>query len=193
MLLEDLEKRIRAITQFSKEDVDKFLELGKPFTFSSNSYLLKVEQPVNDLYFFKTGILRQYVVNKEGVEFTKHFIVAPRFGFPSLSDFFMRTPSITYCQALTDVETIQWSFNDLVNYADKRPKIYRFIIQTIIEAYRHKEEREIQLNQLPALERYEKFLLEFPTLVNHVPLQYIASYLSIRPETLSRLRARRIS
>jgi CRP/FNR family transcriptional regulator, anaerobic regulatory protein len=193
MLLEDLEKRIRAITQFSKEDVDKFLELGKPYNFPSNSFLLKAEQPVNDLYFFETGILRQYVVSNEGVEFTKNFIVAPRFGLSSLSDFFMRTPSISYCQALTDVEVIQWSYNDLVNYADKKPKIYKFIIQSIIEAYRQKEEKEIQLNQLPAIERYEKFLEEFPTLVNHIPLQYIASYLSIRPETLSRLRARRIS
>jgi hypothetical protein len=37
-------------------------------------------------------------------------------------------------------------------------------------------------------ERYDKLCKEFPKIIDDIPLQYIASYLGIKPETLSRIR-----
>ena len=40
-----------------------------------------------------------------------------------------------------------------------------------------------------AKEKYEAFLKSYPDLAQHVPLQHIASYLQITPQSLSRIRA----
>jgi len=59
----------------------------------------------------------------------------------------------------------------------------------IVQALRQKNQREIRQHQCSALERYQLFLKEFPGLVNVIPLKFIASYLSMAPETISRIRS----
>ena len=51
-----------------------------------------------------------------------------------------------------------------------------------------KEKKEIALLRDSATQRYLQFLENFPGVLNEIPHYYIASYLSISPETLSRIR-----
>jgi hypothetical protein len=57
--------------------------------------------------------------------------------------------------------------------------------------YIRKEQREITFLRDSALERYQRFLREFPDVVERVPQHYVASYLGITPEALSRLKRSR--
>ncbi|MEL6721468.1 MAG: Crp/Fnr family transcriptional regulator, partial [Bacteroidota bacterium] len=50
------------------------------------------------------------------------------------------------------------------------------------------EDRHQFLNDLDATERYLQVLNDHPDLLQRVPLNYLASYLQIVPETLSRIR-----
>lgn len=49
-------------------------------------------------------------------------------------------------------------------------------------------EREIDLLTTSPIERLNRVLLRSPHLFRHIPLKYIASYLRMKPETLSRIR-----
>ena len=70
----------------------------------------------------------------------------------------------------------------------KNPKMYKFLLKAVVQAFHRKEVKEIAFNQLDAEQRYLQFLQEFPNLVNEIPIQHVASYLGVRPETLSRIR-----
>ena len=51
-----------------------------------------------------------------------------------------------------------------------------------------KSSREMSLLNLNAKERYEELFLERPQLIKEIPLKYIASYIGITPQALSRIR-----
>jgi CRP-like cAMP-binding protein len=56
--------------------------------------------------------------------------------------------------------------------------------------YIRSEERAINLQTLTATQRYEKLLAEYPQIAQVATLGQIATYLGIKQETLSRIRAR---
>lgn len=183
---------IGKITKLNETELRQFLALGQNKSFAKKVKLAKPDQVVDKAYFLKEGIVRHYVIHKNQ-EFTKNIIRGPRFMVPSLTNFFLQTPSIIYCETLTKVELIEWSRTDLFSFSDQHLKMYKFLMQAVVNAFHGKELKEIALNQLEAKDRYLKFLDEFPNLINQIPVQYVASYLGIRPETLSRIRANLIS
>lgn len=184
--------QISHITRLNKDEVEELLTLGVDKKIKKKKKLARPERIVNKAYFLKSGIIRHYVV-RDNQEFTKNLIKGPRFMLPSLTNFFLNTPSQIYCESLTELEVIEWSREELFHFADNHIKFYKFLLQAVVKAFHGKEVKEIALNQLDAKQRYLNFLEDFPNLVNEIPIQYIASYLGIRPETLSRIRAKLIS
>lgn len=181
------------MTQLPKQEIETFLAKGRTCSFPAKHLLTKPHQKVEKVYFLKQGIIRHYIKGKGRKEFTKNFICAPHFTVPSLSDFFLQQPSAIYCEAITKVEAIEWGYATIIGFAEKNPQMYKFLLISVVKAFNKKELKEIALNQQDAQTRYSQFIDSFPELIHEVPLQYIASYLNIRPETLSRIRAKRIS
>ncbi len=186
-------QKLLQLTQLPKEELESFWAKGMPCSFPAKHLLTKPQQKVDKVYFLKKGILRHYIKGKGGKEFTKNFIAAPHFTVPSLSDFFLQKPSGIYCEAITELEAIEWDYATMIEFAEKNPRMYKFLLLSVVKAFHKKELKEIALNQQDAKTRYIQFMADFPELIHQVPLQYIASYLNIRPETLSRIRAKRIS
>jgi CRP-like cAMP-binding protein len=73
----------------------------------------------------------------------------------------------------------------------ERFKVFSLIIfeQAIIAT----ENRANDLATLTATDRYKKLMQEQPEILQQVPVQYIASFLGIKPESLSRIRKQIIS
>ena len=186
-------QQIVSCTKMTVSDVETFLSLGREMTIPIKTLLSKPKTKVELAYYLKSGIIRHYIIGKKKGEFTKNFMQGPRFMIPSLTDFFLQTSTNVYCEALTDLEVICWDYSTLMNFSDNHPRMYRYLLTSVVHAFHHKELKEIALNQYDAKERYAQFQLDFPDFIAVVPLQYIASYLNIRPETLSRIRSERIS
>ncbi len=184
-----LTNQIIQITKLNKDKVEELLALGVDKKINKKKKLARPERIIDKAYFLKSGIVRHYVI-KGNQEFTKNLISGPRFMLPSLTNFFLNTPSQIYCESLTELEVIEWSKKDLFQFADDNVKFYKFLLKAVVKAFHGKEMKEIALNQFDAKQRYLNFLEDFPNLINEIPVQYIASYLSIRPETLSRIRAK---
>jgi len=183
---------ILKVTKLSEVELKQFLALGLAKNIERKTKLAKPGNHISKAYFLKKGIVRHYICHNNE-EFTKNFISGPRFMVPSLTNFFLETPSIIFCESLSELEVIEWDRKDLFTFSEENPKMYKFLMNAVVKAFHSKELKEISANQLNAKERYLQFMNEFPKLINQIPLQYIASYLGIRPETLSRIRANLIS
>lgn len=108
--------------------------------------------------------------------------------FPS---FVRRQPSQFSIEALADCHLIGISRTALDEAQQRWPGVTRFYATALEQAVTGIIEREIEIHTTSPEERYERLLARAPHLFQRVPLKYLASYLRIRPETLSRVRARK--
>ncbi len=137
--------------------------------------------------FVNKGYFRFFHIDTKGNEITSDFYFAPTF-ITSYTSFITGTPSFVNVQAMSDMEVLEISKKDLYDLYAQNPKIERLgrLIAEMV-AIISEEHLFLLLNQTAEI-RYKKLLQTNPQYVNTIPLQYIASYLGITQETLSRMR-----
>lgn len=148
---------------------------------------LKVKGSIDtNLYFVVSGSLRIYVLE----EFEENII---RFGYKdnfiaSLDSFISEKQSDLYIQAIkkTELKVIQkTTFMNFVESSAENIKIWHLMLQNLIF---QQMERERDILTSSPLERYKRVLARSPQLFQEIPNKYIASYLRMTPETLSRIK-----
>jgi CRP-like cAMP-binding protein len=105
-----------------------------------------------------------------------------------LSSYLTEEPSIFNIEALEEAEVLlidKPSWNEAMEAVPKLEHYFRILMQNHLVAT---QKRLMQSLAEPAEERYKRFSITYPTCVQRVPQQIIASYLGITRETLSRLR-----
>jgi len=151
-----------------------------------NELLLTKGKIDSNLYFIISGSLRIYVSN-ENEEHTIRFGYKNNF-ITALDCFITDLPSDLYMEALkkTKVKVIsKQTFNTLINSSDKLFKIWTTILQQLIL---QQLEREKDILTTSPLLRYKRVLKRSPQLFQEIPNKYIADYLRMTPETLSRIK-----
>jgi CRP-like cAMP-binding protein len=149
-------------------------------------FLVKEGEVEKNLYLVESGALRVFYLT----EFEEMTI---RFGYrgsliTSLSSFIKDTPSEFYIDAIrkTTVKVIsKEKVMELVNESNDTLKQYISLLESMIT---QQIEREIDLLITSPTERLNRVLRRSPGLFQEIPLKYIASYLRMKPETLSRIR-----
>lgn len=159
--------------------------------FQKKTLLLKSGETENYLSFIEKGIVR--LCTPAGLEDDLTFGFAREGNFVSAYDSFLtRSPSAYHIETLTSA--VLWR----INYADlqiiyEETKIGNTIGRHAAEAlFLEKSVRELSLLNDSAEQRYLNLFTGQPHLFRQIPLKYIASYIGITPQALSRIR-RRIS
>jgi len=137
--------------------------------------------------FINQGYFRFYHFDVNGNEITSDFYFAPCF-ITSYTSFITGNPSFVNVQAMVDMEVLEFNKSDLYELYLKSPvieRLGRLIAESV--AITSEEHMFLLLNQTAEM-RYKRLLELNPLYVNTIPLQYIASYLGITKETLSRMR-----
>jgi CRP-like cAMP-binding protein len=154
---------------------------------SKGHYLLRAGQRCNDLYFVDKGLLRGYYLDGDK-EITNWLAIDGEFATSAYS-FITRVPSVESIEALEQCELTQIPYDDLQRLYLDFPETER-IGRILTENYYIKLEGRLLGAQFKtARERYDQLLETNAQLVQRAPLGYIASYLGISQETLSRIRA----
>jgi CRP-like cAMP-binding protein len=131
----------------------------------------------------KTRLLHQGAISNE-----IFFIIK---GIISVNSFFRRIPSQESIELLEDSRLISITYDQL-HELYKKYVAFNFIGRVLTENYYILSEQRIySMRMQTARERYELLQSTDPFIFQRVPLKYIASYLSMKPETLSRIRAAR--
>ncbi|HFC01109.1 MAG TPA: Crp/Fnr family transcriptional regulator [Phaeodactylibacter sp.] len=158
----------------------------KQITINRNEYLKRGGTTDTNLYFVAQGSLRIFVMDGE----EEHTI---RFGYQNslitaLDSFVNDTPSDFYIQAIkkTNLKVItKKAFMDFVEKDKNTLQLWHKILGQLIC---QQLEREKDLLTSSPLQRYQRVLERSPHLFQEIPNKYIASYLRMTPETLSRLK-----
>lgn len=152
-------------------------------------YLLKPGEDCHHFYFIHKGITRSFRKD-EGKEITT-WINHESEIITSIRCLAFRDKSIEYIQALEDCELYVLNYKDMDKMYELFPEMNTFA-RLILQAYYVDSEERAYISKLPgANKKYKFFVDNYPGLINRVPLKYIASFLGITNETLSRLRGRR--
>lgn len=148
--------------------------------------LLKEGDTCHHLYFVIGGLVRIY--HMEGEEEVCSLFIEEKYLFNSPQSFYMRRPGYEFIETLEPTTLARIHYDHLQQLYRTFPEL-NFIARVITENYFVKsEERLYLLRRKTAEERYRYFTDRYPTLLQRVPLKYIASYLGITIETLSRIR-----
>lgn len=191
--VEEIKNFLVDATGIPLQELQILLDAGEKKEIKKKELLAEPGRPIKTSYFLAKGIVRHYVVDENENEFTKNFMASPNFLVSSIPDFFLQTKASIHCEALSDLLVVEWSYKDLINFAEGHPKFFHFLLKCVVIAYKQKETKEVSMLQLDAKHRYDQFVESFPKIAFDVPLRYIASYLNIRPETLSRIRGQKYS
>ena len=170
----------------SKEDIKTVSDRTQSVSIEKGTTFMKQGVPVKRLYFLIRGTVRLYVDHKTH-ETTMDFISWNEF----VSTFVYvqnEVPSTVALDALTEVSALFWEKGDIV-FLKKHTKVFNDIENVMLDSLlQWNLRREIDFRNLSPEERYLKLYDTQPKVVQKVPLKYIASYLGIHQDSLSRIR-----
>lgn len=162
------------------------LKNSYPCKLNKGKYLLKAGDVCTHIYFVKTGLLRGFIQD-EGKEITT-WITVENDLVAGINSFFTQVADDENIQALEDCELIAFSSADLERMYSLFPSFNIIARKLYQKNYIDAENRALIARLKSADKKYDHFLKSQPHLINRVAIKYIASYLGIATETLSRLR-----
>jgi CRP-like cAMP-binding protein len=166
--------------------VDEFMLAAKLLTKEKSILLVKEGQNSDELFFIAEGCARLFYT-KDDKEITDGFFFENQF-LSSNSSFFERIPSLHSIELLEPTTFLTISRDDILRIANKHKdfeRLGRIIVTRLM----------LQFQKQIAAMRFETALCKYESLINQrsditqrISLTYIASYLGITLETLSRIR-----
>lgn len=161
----------------------------KPSELARGKNLLKPGEVCTHIVFISSGALRGYL--KEGDTDITTWITTENQMAAAISSFVFQAPAIEYVQAIEDCKLLALSHTDLEKIYVKYPS-FNVIARKIYEQYYADAENRALITRLKNADmKYQHFIEKQNHLANRIPIKYIASYLGIASETLSRLRGKK--
>ncbi|MCA0428119.1 MAG: Crp/Fnr family transcriptional regulator [Bacteroidetes bacterium] len=154
---------------------------------AKGTVLLECEQVCNHLFFIKSGLVCGILEAPDQDHCT--WLAEEQALATSYYSFISRKPSPERIEALEDTHWEALSYSDIEVLYQKFPPTERAGRKILEAYYAQLEERWLSLQLNTAAERYKRLLDQRPQLLQRVSLGKIASYLGMKQETLSRIRA----
>lgn len=186
--IQKLRSFIDQLIRVSDEDWEYHRKLLQYERIQKGDYLLQAGQVCRRVSFVASGLVRAYKTIRDQ-EFTMFFAFGGEY-ITDYASFLTRTPSDTYLHALEPSEVVHLNYEDMQLGYEQYPvwqKYGRLIAEHI---YILLDRRTHMLQTFSPEEMYLSLLREAPRVIEKVPQHYIASYLGIQPESLSRIRKR---
>jgi CRP-like cAMP-binding protein len=139
------------------------------------------------LYFVEKGALRSYTIDKDGNEHVMQLAIED-YWIADLSSFITQTPGTLTIEAIEDCEVLLLPNSELEQLYESIPSLGTSFRKLYQRAYVHLQGRMHSSQSISAEERYLEIIKLQPKISSRIPLIYIASYLGITAESLSRIR-----
>jgi CRP/FNR family transcriptional regulator, anaerobic regulatory protein len=184
--MEQVRAFISEFIQIDNKEWKLFRKILNEGTCKKGNVLLKIGDECKFMYFIIRGSIRMFSYKKENEEtydfgFENDFAVDYR-------SFLTAQPATLGIEALEDLIYVSIKKEALLKLNKTSGKMREFSKIMTEMVYIYLDERLQSILYDEPIDRYKKLLEKQPELLQRVPLQYIASYLGVRPETLSRFR-----
>ena len=170
------------------EEAIRYINLHSfPLRAERGSYLLKAGEVAKHLYFIRKGAMRGYV--KDGSKEITTWITAENEMVSSIRGFTLQEPSLENIQVIEHCDLVASTYEALQYLYEHHIEV-NIVGRKLLERYYSDAEERAFISRIPnAAKRYRHFLETKSNLSNRIPLKYIASYLGMTIETLSRIRS----
>ncbi len=184
-----INKNVTKSVTFSKVELQLFNKLLQHKSVPKKTFLLQEGDICNFEAFIIQGCVRTFYIDANGFEVILQFGIEG-WWLSDIASFHEQTPSKLFIETLEESELLflnPQTKEELLFKVPKFERVFRMLIQRNLSATQN---RLINNIAKPAQERYLEFIAKYPTIPQRVPQHYIASYLGISPEFLSKIRAK---
>ena len=173
---------------FNKEEGEAFKKTLKFKLLKKGEHLLVEGEYCNFGIYIKKGCIRHYYLN-DGVESTGDFFFEDGW-YADFESFLYGKPSLLNIEALEDCELFLVYKKDFDQLVIEYPVFNTFLREMMERTIKGLTGKGMTMSLLSPEDRYLALIKYRPKVVERVPLKYIASYLGLKPESLSRIRTR---
>ncbi len=183
---------ISSYTRFSEEEATRFLSFFIRKKFKKNEVLLEEGQVAHEAFLILSGAVRQSFITEEGADKVCNFAFEKEF-ITDLESFSRQSRSSTSLIALESVDVLSIGCTAVVKVLHELPPVAELFRQIVENLAAENIRRTKSMLSLSPEKQFEELTKEKPELLQRVPQRYIAQYLGLAPESLSRIRKRMMS
>ncbi|MEM8764534.1 MAG: Crp/Fnr family transcriptional regulator [Bacteroidota bacterium] len=188
MQLDLIKKELRKVISLDDEMFQDFSKLFRTIRLKKGEFWIKDGRRANYIGFVNSGILRQYV-QQEGEEFIQNFYLTGDF-MGLLARLTAERNKTLRIQAIEVCELLVMPYERLKCLIGFSKNLEQFSTHWQAQRYSELDQMYFRLLAHTPEQRYKWLLSHKPEIINQVPQYYIAQYLGIKPETLSRIKKR---
>jgi CRP-like cAMP-binding protein len=185
----DLIATMRKVVAVPDDEAETILSLFKEKKYKRNILLLRSGEVAHEVFFVLKGALHQYYTDGDGNERTCNFTFEQDF-VTDLESFSQQTQSPSSIKTLTETTCMSIRCVDLVALMKASPATTDFF-RILVERIAAKSiKRTKSLLSFSPEKQFLELIEDEPEIFQRVPQRYIAQYLGIAPESLSRIKKR---
>lgn len=176
------------ITPLSADEIQLLTDTMVIKQVKKDSFLLKEGQLNKDTFFILDGLVREYKVI-EGEEISTHFFSEEQW-IISLTSFTEETPSTHNLICMEDTTVVignETKAQELFKQYPRFETVSRMVMESVFSE--QQKTMSTYLTDSPE-QRYLRLFETKPDLIQRVPQYQLASYIGVKPESLSRIRKR---
>jgi len=181
-----LRDQFQKIIAIQPEEFDYILGHFIYKKFKKHQFLVQDGQHVTFDYFLLSGCVKSYYCDENGKMHILLFALKD-WWITDYEAYYYQKNAIVNIDCLEDTEVLCLSNDNREKLCREFHQIEHFFRKKTNRRNVALQNRILSLLSSSAKQRYEKFLLEYPSLVQKLPKHILASYLGVSRETLSRL------
>lgn len=168
-------------------EFEQFSKLMLEKSFDKKNFLIEEGAVCNYIYFIEQGSCYSYITDQKGDKHAVQFALEG-YWISDLYSFFSSRKAIYTIETLEATKVLALNKVNFQKACDNIPCFDRFFRVLIQNAYVSVQYRLAKTNSEDAEKRYSEFSKSYPDFVQRIPQYLIASYLGIKPQSLSRIR-----
>jgi CRP/FNR family transcriptional regulator, anaerobic regulatory protein len=185
--MEVLIENMMKLASLSQDEAESFVSKGQVLQFKKKAPIVSMGSICKSIYYIHFGSVRYYSLEDNGNEKTGQFFFENAW-FTNYHSFLTGAPSEVAYQAMEKTELFAFSKELVYQMYDANPRFERYGRLMAEHAFLGLKQKNNHQTHANPMGKYLQLISERPKVIQRIPLVYIASYLGVQPETLSRIR-----
>lgn len=188
-MFDQINRHVTKSVSFSEPELKIFNSLLAFKTVPKKTFLLQDGEVCNFEAYVLKGCIRTYYIDENGFDVILQFAIED-WWVSDIASFYEQKPSKLFIETLENCELLLFNpetKEELLSRVPKFERVFRLMVQRNLSSTQN---RLINTISKTAQEKYLDFIDHYPDIPQRVPQHYIAAYLGISPEFLSKIRAR---
>ncbi|MEN0053901.1 MAG: Crp/Fnr family transcriptional regulator [Mucilaginibacter sp.] len=183
---DNLRKHIEEITELSDEEFEHVKSFFTLKRVKKHQYLIQEGDQANYEFLIMSGIFRMFYLDDEGKEYIVQF-AGENWWMADYQAYFNEKKATLYITCMEEAEVLCMTLYGREKLSADLHKMEHFFRAKLTNGYVAQQRRIISLLSGNPQQRYEEFGQLYPHMLQKIPKKYIAEYLGVSRETLSRL------